>query len=267
VGAIASRGAAVGGAAATAAAARLAAQLRRMAAALLEAEPAEVDLRDGHAVGPRGGSVPLADVAAAIQRGELRLDQDETLLEASATVDPPSETFSYGAHVAVADVDPATGSVKLVRYAAVSDCGRLINPAIVEGQVEGGIVQGIGGALMEQVSYGADGVPAATLFDYVVPTAPDIPPLAIELFETGSPITSTGARGAGEIGILGPGPAIAGAVTAALRGRSQANRLPLTPPRVRALALAASTVREPRLAPSAATYSDGLHTSVEQEHR
>jgi aerobic carbon-monoxide dehydrogenase large subunit len=265
VGAIASRGAAVGGAAVAAAARRLAAQLKRLAAALLEGEPAEIDLRDGHAVGP-SGAVPLAAVAAAIQRGELRLEEGETMLEASATVDPPSETFSYGAHVAVADVDPGTGSVRLVRYAAVSDCGRLINPAIVEGQVEGGIVQGIGGALMEHVSYDADGVPAATLFDYVVPIAPDIPPLAIELFETPSPVTSTGARGAGEIGILGPGPAIAGAVTAALRGRAQVERLPVTPPRVRALALAASTVREPLLASPAAAYSGGLHGSVEQEH-
>ena len=265
VGAIASRGAAVGGAAVAAAAHRLASQLRRMAAGLLEVNPAEVELRDGHAVGPAGGALPLSAVAAAIQHGELRLHEDETMLEASATVDPPSETFSYGAHVAVADVDPGTGSVKLVRYAAVSDCGRLINPAIVEGQVEGGIVQGIGGALMEEVAYDPDGVPAATLFDYVVPTAPDIPPLAIELFETPSPITATGARGAGEIGILGPGPAIAGAVTAALGGRAQVDRLPVTPPAVRALALAASTVREPLLTSPSAAYSGGLHGSVEQE--
>lgn len=265
VGAIASRGAAVGGAAVAAAASRLATQLTRMAAVLLEVDQVEVELRDGHAVGPAGDALPLSAVAASIQRGELRLDEDETVLEASATVDPPSETFSYGAHVAVADVDPGTGAVKLVHYAAVSDCGRLINPAIVEGQVEGGIVQGIGGALMEEVAYGSDGVPAATLFDYLVPTLPDVPPLAIELFETPSPVTSTGARGAGEIGILGPGPAIAGAVTAALRGRAQVDRLPITPPAVRALALAASTVREPLMTSPAAAYCGGVHGSVEQE--
>jgi carbon-monoxide dehydrogenase large subunit len=245
VGAIASRGAAVGGAAVVAATRRLAAQLRRMAADILKAAADEVDLRDGQAVGPDGRALSLTIVAAAIRRGELRLSEEETALEASATVDPSADTFSYGAHVAVADVDPSTGSVSIVRYAAVSDCGRLINPAIVHGQVEGGIVQGIGGALMEEIKFTPEGVPAAaTLFDYVTPTVRDVPPLIIELFETPSPVTSTGARGAGEIGILGPGAAVAGAVTAAFGGRAQACSLPLTPPRVRAIALAASTGRE-----------------------
>jgi aerobic carbon-monoxide dehydrogenase large subunit len=245
VGAIASRGAAVGGAAVAAATRRLAAQLRRMAGQLLAAAPDDVELRDGQAFARDGRAIPLSTVASAIRRGELRLGEEETALEASATVDPTADTFSYGAHVAVADVDPSTGSVSLVRYAAVSDCGRLINPAIVRGQVEGGIVQGIGGALMEEIRFTAEGVPsAATLFDYVLPTACDVPPLMIELFETPSPVTPTGARGAGEIGIIGPGAAIAGAVSAAFGGRAQADRLPLTPPRVRTLALAASTGRE-----------------------
>jgi carbon-monoxide dehydrogenase large subunit len=144
----------------------------------------------------------------------------------------------------------------LARYAAVSDCGRLINPAIVRGQIEGGIVQGIGGALMEQLTFAADGTPtAATLFDYLLPTAADVPPMAVELLETPSPVTPTGARGAGEIGIIGPGAAIAGAVTDAFGGRAQARELPLTPPRVRALARIASTGREPRLGTTRRTYA------------
>ena len=266
VGAIASRGAAVGGAAVAAAARRLAGQLRAMAGEMLAAAPDEVELRDGQAVSPAGTAVPIAVVAAAIQRGELRLKEAETALEASATVDPVADTFSYGAHVAVADVDPSTGSVSLVRYAAVTDCGRLINPAIVRGQVEGGIVQGIGGALMEEIAFTDDGAPtSATLFDYVLPTAHDVPPLIIELFETPSPVTPTGARGAGEIGIIGPGAAIAGAVSAAFGGRVRANRLPLTPPRVRALAIAASTGRESRPMSSLSVYSDEPHGPVEQE--
>jgi CO/xanthine dehydrogenase Mo-binding subunit len=218
-----------------------------MAAEMLAIAPDDVELRHGQAIAQGGAAVALSDVAAAIRRGELHLEEGETALEASATIDPAADTFSYGAHVAVADVDPSTGSVGLVRYAAVSDCGRLINPAIVHGQIEGGIVQGIGGALMEEITFDHVGAPrAVTLFDYVVPTACDIPPLLIELFETPSPVTPTGARGAGEIGIIGPGAAIAGAVSAAFRGRVQARRLPLTPPRVRALSLAASTGREPR---------------------
>jgi carbon-monoxide dehydrogenase large subunit len=242
VGAIASRGAAVGGAAVAAAAGRLAAQLRAMAGETLAAEPDAVQLRENRAIGPDGRAVSLSDVAAAIRRGELRLGEGETALEASATVDPPGDTFSYGAHVAVADVDPLTGVVTLVRYAAVSDCGRLINPAIVRGQIEGGVVQGIGGALMEEVAFAPDGAPTSTtLFDYAIPTICDIPPLVVELFETPSPISSTGARGAGELGIIGPGAAIAGAVSAAFGGAAQARRLPLTPQVVRALAQAAGT--------------------------
>jgi CO/xanthine dehydrogenase Mo-binding subunit len=181
--------------------------------------------------------VPLGLVAAAIQRGELPLGPDETALEASATVDPAAETFSHAAHVAAVDVDPDTGVVDVVRYAAVSDCGRLINPAIVRGQIEGGIAQGIGGALMEQLTFDPDGNPrCTTMFDYLQPTARDIPPMMLELVETPSPLTLTGARGAGEIGIIGHGAAVAGAVTAAFAGRAPARQLPLTPPRVRALA-------------------------------
>lgn len=266
VGAIASRGAAVGGAAVAAAAHRLAGQLRRMAAALLESSPDELVLRDGQVFAADGRSVALGTVASAIQHGQLELLGDETALEASATVDPTAETFSYGAHVAVADVDPATGAVRLVRYAAVNDCGRLINPAIVQGQVEGGIVQGIGGALMEQIGFDIDGQPtSATLFDYVLPTVPDIPPLLTELFETPSSVTPTGARGAGEIGIIGPGAAIAGAITAAFGGRALAEHLPLTPPRVRAMAVAASTGREAALAVPVRAYSGDLHGPAEEE--
>jgi carbon-monoxide dehydrogenase large subunit len=266
VGAIASRGAAVGGAAVDAAARRVAGQLRRMAGEILRVPAAEIELRDGQAVSPGGPTLALREVAAAIQRGELPLAEDETALEASATVDPISETFSYGAGVAVVDVDPKTGVVDLVRYAAVHDCGRLINPAIVRGQIEGGIAQGIGGALMEELSFGRDGEPAATtLFDYVVPTARDIPELVLEQFETPSPVTSTGARGAGEIGIIGPGAAIAGAVTAAFEGRAQARRLPLTPPRVRALAREASTGREAAVGSPTAAYPARVHGPVEQE--
>jgi carbon-monoxide dehydrogenase large subunit len=266
VGAIASRGAAVGGAAVAAAARRLAGQLRRMAAELLGAAPEDVVLSDGAATASGGRSIALSAVATAIQRGHLVLTDDETALEASATVDPTAETFSYGAHVGVVDVDPGTGAVALMRYAAVSDCGRLINPAIVRGQVEGGIVQGIGGALMEALGVDADGAPtAATLFDYVLPTAADVPPLAVELFETPSPVTPTGARGAGEIGILGPGAAIAGAVTAAFGGRSPASRLPLTAPGVRALARADSTGREPAPRVPAPAYGGTVHGPTDQE--
>jgi carbon-monoxide dehydrogenase large subunit len=237
VGAIASRGAVVGGAAVGAAAERLAAQLRRLAAQLLDVTPDDVSLAGGRAQAPDGRSIALGELAAAIQRGELALESGELALEGSATVDPASETFAYAAHVATVDLEPATGRVEVVHYAAVSDCGRLINPAIVRGQVEGAIVQGIGGALMEELGFDEAGQPtAATMFDYVIPTAADVPPMALELMETPSPVTATGARGAGEIGVLGPGAAIANAIRDALGGAVRPDRLPLTPPHVRALA-------------------------------
>jgi carbon-monoxide dehydrogenase large subunit len=108
----------------------------------------------------------------------------------------------------------------------------------VRGQIEGAIVQGIGGALMEELAFDPQtGQPTATtLFDYVVPTAADVPPMALELIETPSPFSVNGARGAGEIGILGPGAAIANAIRDALGGAARPGRLPLTPPRVCALA-------------------------------
>jgi CO/xanthine dehydrogenase Mo-binding subunit len=119
---------------------------------------------------------------------------------------------------------------------------------------------------MEAVRLDADGAPlAGTLFDYVVPTAPDVPPLLVELFETPSPVTPTGARGAGEIGIIGPGAAIAGAVTAALGGAEPVSHLPLTPPEVRRLAAGDSTGREgPAHAPVPA-YGGSVHGHIHQE--
>src|SRR3954452_13013175 len=183
VGAIASRGAVVGGAAVQAAAQRVAGQLRRMAADALGLTADDITLRGGRAHAPDGRSVVIAELTAAIQRGELALEPGELALEGAATVEPTAETFAYAAHVATVDLDPATGRVEVVHYAAVSDCGRLINPAIVRGQIEGAIVQGIGGALMEELAFDPQtGQPTATTrFDYVVPTAADVPPMALEL--------------------------------------------------------------------------------------
>jgi carbon-monoxide dehydrogenase large subunit len=233
VGAIASRGATVGGAAVRRAAERLAERIRHVAAELLGAEPEDVRLERGQAaVADR--DLPLATVAAAAQRGIVSFNDGLPPLEATATVEPEDDTFSYGAHVAVVDVDVALGTVEVIRYAATSDCGTLINPAIVRGQIEGGIVQGIGGALMEELAYDADGRPLAeTLFDYVIPTCADTPSIVLRMLETPAALSPTGARGAGEIGIVGPAAAIAGAVGNALGVCP--TRVPLTPEHVHSL--------------------------------
>jgi aerobic carbon-monoxide dehydrogenase large subunit len=240
VGAIASRGAAVGGGAVFRAAAALREKLIRTAAVMLEAAPGDISLESGAAVvrGSPGAGIPIARVAAALQSGEVVPEGDDPGLESLATFEPPDETTSYGAHVAVVDIQPATGRIRVVRYVAVTDCGVLINPRIVAGQIAGAVVQGIGGCLYEELAYGSDGqLLSPTLAEYRLPTSADVPPIELAFFETPTPITPTGARGAGEIGITGPAAAIAGAVADALGPAHPApRRIPLTPDRVWALA-------------------------------
>jgi aerobic carbon-monoxide dehydrogenase large subunit len=240
VGAIASRGVAVGGSAAFQAAGILREKLLAAAAELLEASPADVELAGGVAVvrGSPDRSVPIPRLARALQTGEIIPDGGTPGLEALATYEPPDETTSYGAHVAVVDVHAATGRVSVVRYVAVTDCGVLINPRTVAGQVIGAVVQGIGGALLEELVYDDGGqFLSPTLAQYHLPTSADVPPITLEQIETPTPLTPTGARGVGEIGINGPGAAIAGAVADALGPDCPApRRLPMTARRVWALA-------------------------------
>jgi len=240
VGAIASRGVAVGGSAAFHAAGVLRAKLLAAAAELLEAAPADIELTDGAALvrGSPDRAVPIPRLAQALQTGEITPDGGMPGLEAMATYEPSGETTSYGAHVAVVDVHAATGRVSVVHYVAVTDCGVLINPRTVAGQIVGGVVQGIGGALLEELVYDDDGeFRSPTLGQYHLPTTADVPPITLGMIETPTPLTPTGARGVGEIGINGPGAAIAGAVADALGPECAApRRLPLTPPRVWALA-------------------------------
>jgi carbon-monoxide dehydrogenase large subunit len=240
VGAIASRGAAVGGSAVFRAATALREKLIGAAALMLEAAPGDIRLESGVAAvqGTPDARIPIARVARALHTGEIVPEGAEPGLESAATYEPADETTSYGAHAAVVHVQPATGRVRVVRYVAVTDCGVMINPRIVAGQIAGGAVQGIGGALYEELAYGADGqLLSPTLGEYRLPTSADVPSIDLEFLETPTPLTPTGARGAGEIGITGPGPVIAGAVADALGPSHPApRRLPLTPDRVWELA-------------------------------
>jgi carbon-monoxide dehydrogenase large subunit len=240
VGAISSRGVAVGGSAAFVAAGILRDKLLAAAAHLLEASAGDVELADGVAAvrGSPDRRVPIPRLASALQTGEIIPEGSTPGLEAIATYEPPDETTSYGTHVAVVDVHPGSGAVRVVHYVTVTDCGVLINPRTVTGQIAGAVVQGIGGALYEELAYDEDGqFLSPTLGEYHLPTSADVPPIAVELIETPTPLTPTGARGAGEIGITGPGAAIAGAIADALGpGCPPPRRLPLTPPRVWELA-------------------------------
>src|SRR5690606_33196034 len=140
-------------------------------------------------------------------------------------------------HAVEVEVDPETGAVRIVRYVAVEDCGTMLNPAVVDGQVAGGIAQGIGGALLEEVVYDENGqCLTGTLMDYLPPTASDVPPIEIAHVVTPSPFSAGGMKGVGEGGAIAPAAAIANAVADALREFSpRVNRVPLTPERVRAL--------------------------------
>src|SRR3984893_6432498 len=151
--------------------------------------------------------------------------------QVSESFDPPAASYPYGTHACVVEVDAGTGRVRLLRYVIVDDCGTLLNPRIVEGQVHGAVTQGIAGALHEWIRYSDNGQPqTATLMDYEVPTADEVPHFTLIHLTTQSPHAPHGVKGAGEGGTLAPGAAIANAISDALGG--ECNELPATPPKV-----------------------------------
>jgi carbon-monoxide dehydrogenase large subunit len=162
-------------------------------------------------------------------------------LEASAYVHVPQSTYSNGAHAAVVEVDPETGTVKVLRYVAVDDCGTMINPMVVEGQIHGGIAHGIGNALLEEIVYDDAGqLLTGTLMDYALPRAADVPPLEVHHVVTPSPLNPLGVKGSGEGGTLPAPAAIANAVADALRPLGvEVTEMPLTRERLwRSISLA-----------------------------
>jgi carbon-monoxide dehydrogenase large subunit len=232
-GTVASRSAVVAGNAAAWAAGEVREQALALASELLEIAPADLAVAGGRVV-PSGSperALELAEVAAAAEeRGEP--------LRSTRYFEPATVTWASGAHAAVVAVDPETGFVELLRYGVAHDCGRELNPLVVEGQVHGGVAQGIGSALLEEVVYDDDGqLRNATLMDYLVPTAGEVPAIALASFETPSPLNPLGLRGVGEGGAIAPPAAIANAVDDALsRAGATVRRTPLTPSYVRALA-------------------------------
>ena len=217
-GTAASRSIAVGGGAAVIASEQLAAKLRRIAAEMLEASPDDIELGGGAAtVAGTNVSVPVADVAAEAWIG-ARLPEGDTpgLIETHA-YDPVSATFSYATHVCRVAVDRGTGVTEIEKYAVVNDCGTMVNPTIVEGQIHGAIAQGVGATLLEDVVYSDDGQPQSTTFlDYLMPVSATLPDIEIEHIETPSPYTPGGMKGMGEGGTDGSFVCVANAIAAAL---------------------------------------------------
>ena len=155
-------------------------------------------------------------------------------LEVTRFYDPFFGTASSATHVALVEVDPETFTVRVDRYVVVEDCGRIINPVIVDGQVRGGVAQGIGAALFEEVVYDEHGqLLTGTLMDYLLPTAADVPPIEVHHVETPSPTTLGGFRGMGEGGTIGAPAAVANAVSDALSHLGiEITEIPITPERL-----------------------------------
>jgi carbon-monoxide dehydrogenase large subunit len=221
-GAYHSRSVVMGGSAILAAATGLREAIRATAARRLQCAPSEVTLFDDRARGPAGRSVPLAGLA------EAPISFEGSFLN-------KKHTYAYGAHAAHVAVDGKLGHVALIDYLAVEDCGRIINPLTLRGQVIGALVQGLGGAFLENLIYDENGqFLTGSLADYLVPTASDFPNLrAVVLESNPSPINPLGAKGAGEGGIIPVGGVIANAVANALATFGvQPRALPLTPARV-----------------------------------
>ncbi|NJP27821.1 xanthine dehydrogenase family protein [Microbispora sp. SCL1-1] len=229
----ASRTATVIGGALTLAARDLRDKLARLAAGLFECDPRDLEFDQGH-VRVRGvpaRSVPLAELAGRAHFDPaVREHLPEPDLVANRFYDPPA-TYSNGCVAVVVEVDPLTGDVAVVDAAAVEDCGTMLNPLMVEGQVLGAFVQGVGGALYEHVPYTADGVPLVTSFtDYLLPTAAEIPLVRLGHCCSPSPLTVNGSKGMGESGVIATPAAVACAVADALAPFGvEVDRTPLTP--------------------------------------
>ena len=214
-----SRTTAVGGAAVFNAVQRLKEKMKQIAAHMLEASVSDVALEDGKfsVAGSPQKSVSFGDVAATANLSNTLAAGIEPGLETTVFFEPEACVFPFGTHICVVEVDRETGEAEIKRFVAVDDCGRQINPMIVQGQVHGGIAQGIGQAMIEGVEYGEDGqLLTGTLMDYAMPIASELPHFELDHTVTLTTVNPLGVKGVGEAGTIGSTPAVAAAVADAL---------------------------------------------------
>jgi carbon-monoxide dehydrogenase large subunit len=238
MGTFASRSIVMSGGAVAKACRGLKAKMAAIAAHTLKCAVNEVKF-SGTRVSAPTGDLSFADIGRiAHLRQEALPPGVDPLLEVTATYAPAVDTgfFTYATQAAVVAVDPDTGKVDLLDYAVVEDCGTVVNPLIVDGQIVGGIAQGIGTALYEEIPFNETGQPlATTLGDYLLPGAPEIPAIRIGHMSTPTPHTEYGMKGMGEGGAISPPAAIANAIRdALLKLGAEVNETPMTPRRVRA---------------------------------
>jgi len=233
VGTYASRAATIAGSAIHLAAVKVREKARQVAADLFEASPDDIELADGkvfvkdaphrsltlgqvaisanplrYSYGENARKLMLMKLAGSRPGPALPPERGTPGLEATEFYSPPHGSFASGVHGAIIEVDPKTGMVSFLKYAAMHDCGHVINPTIVEGQVHGGVAQGIGGAFFERLVYNEEAqLINASFMDYLLPTAAEIPPIEVAHVETPSPLNPLGVKGAGEAGAI-PVPAL-----------------------------------------------------------
>jgi aerobic carbon-monoxide dehydrogenase large subunit len=234
-GTYASRSAVLGGGAAKHASKMLQEKIRRVAAHLLEANQDDIEISEGRAVVlGTDRAVSFKQIAKAVYSDMKTLPVEaREELSATYTYDPINGTTASATHIAVVEVDPVTCFVKILKFVVAEDCGRIINPMIVDGQVHGGVAQGIGAALFEELIYDEDGqLLSASLVDYVIPSAPEVPLVDVVHIESESAVAG-GFRGMGEGGTIGAPAAIANAVADALSPLDiDVSILPMTPERI-----------------------------------
>jgi carbon-monoxide dehydrogenase large subunit len=232
IGTFGSRATAVGGTAVLIAIQRLVEKATKIAAHLLQADASKVVFQEGRfsavaaaaaagdgstTTGTDGKSVTIQEVALAAHLAKELPPDTEPGLSATYFFEPKNFTFPFGTHIVAVEIDRETGDLKFLRYVAVDDCGKVINPMLVDGQLHGGIVQSIGQALYEEVVYDDQGqLVTGTLMDYALPKASQIPWMELDRTETPSPVNPLGVKGVGEAGTIGATPAIVGAIVDAL---------------------------------------------------
>jgi aerobic carbon-monoxide dehydrogenase large subunit len=209
-----------------------------IAANLLECAPADLELRQG-GIGVVGVPEPVVSLAKLAQAARPGWDHGrpqgvEAGFEETYYWEPPTVTWSYAAHVAIVEVDRETGGVRIDKYAVAHDCGVVVNPLLVEGQITGGTAQGLGGALLEEIAYDQEGqLLTGSLADYMVPTAGEVPGMALVHQHSPSPLNPLGVKGVGEGGAVAPPAAIANAISDALAPfGAEFNTTPIKPDQI-----------------------------------
>jgi carbon-monoxide dehydrogenase large subunit len=233
IGTFGSRGTAVGGSALYCALQELKGKLTRFGGMLLESE--NIALQGGNAVDTKTGkSVSFADMSVAAYHAKKLPPNTQPGLIATHYWEPPNFTFPFGAHIVITEVDRETGEIEIKRYVCVDDCGRIINPLIVDGQVHGGVAQGLGQALWEEAIYDDNGqLVSGELTDYAIPRALSMPWIESSHTETPSPVNPLGVKGVGEAGTIGCSPAVVNSVVDALSPLGVRHiDMPLTPQKI-----------------------------------